>query len=191
MINSQPSLDEGTQHVIPRVHLSELADTHQSNDSDKTISTEESDRTPRYEADANMWPRQNSLSLKEWDIPYDDLHLKEEIGHGRFGTVYRALWHGDVAVKLLKEDYKDDNTLEAFKLEVATFKKTRHDNLVLFMGACMKPPRLAIVTSLCKGNTLYTHIYLRKDKFNLNRTTLISQQISQVKYSYKLIENEN
>ena len=129
---------------------------------------------------SNMWPRQNSLSLKEWDIPYDDLHLKEEIGHGRFGTVYRALWHGDVAVKLLKEDYLDDNTLEAFKLEVATFKKTRHDNLVLFMGACMKPPRLAIVTSLCKGNTLYTHIYLRKDKFNLNRTTLISQQISQV-----------
>lgn len=52
MINSQPSLDEGSQHVIPRVHLSELADTHQSNDSDKTISTEESDRTPRYEADA-------------------------------------------------------------------------------------------------------------------------------------------
>lgn len=47
------------------------------------------------------------------------------------------------------------------------------------MGACMKPPRLAIVTSLCKGNTLYTHIHLRKDKFNLNRTTLVAQQISQ------------
>jgi kinase suppressor of Ras 2 len=38
---------------------------------------------------------------------------------------------------------------------------------------------LAIVTSLCKGNTLYTHIHARKDKFNLNRTTLVAQQISQ------------
>lgn len=142
-------------------------------------------RTPirldsQEERDNINWPRQNSLSLKEWDIPYDDLHLLEKIGKGRFGTVHRALWHGDVAVKLLKEDYLDDErTLEAFKLEVATFKKTRHENVVLFMGACMKPPRLAIVTSLCKGNTLYTHIHLRKDKFNLNRTTLVAQQISQ------------
>ena len=34
---------------------------------------------------------------------------------------------------------------------VATFRKTRHENLILFMGACMNPPNLAIVTSLCKG----------------------------------------
>jgi len=31
-------------------------------------------------------------------------------------------------------------------VEVATLKKTRHENLVLFMGACMTPPKLAIVT---------------------------------------------
>lgn len=173
-------------------YLSELTDTHRSNDSDKTVSltgststSTDSDRTPvrldsMEERDSGHWPRQNSLSLKEWDIPYDDLKLLDKIGKGRFGTVHRALWHGDVAVKILKPDYLDDeSTLEAFKLEVATFKKTRHENLVLFMGACMKPPRLAIVTSLCKGNTLYTHIHLRKDKFNLNRTTLVAQQISQ------------
>lgn len=47
------------------------------------------------------------------------------------------------------------------------------------MGACMKPPRLAIVTSMCKGLTLYTHIHVRKDKFNMNRTTMVAQQISQ------------
>jgi len=47
------------------------------------------------------------------------------------------------------------------------------------MGACMKPPRLAIVTSMSKGMTLYTHIHLRKDKFNTNKTTIIAQQISQ------------
>ena len=31
-------------------------------------------------------------------------------------------------------------------VKVATLKKTRHENLVLFMGACMTPPKLAIVT---------------------------------------------
>lgn len=114
----------------------------------------------------------------EWGIQFDSIKLLENIGRGRFGTVHRGQWHGDVAVKLLNEDYLDDGrTIEAFKQEVATYRNTRHANLVLFMGFCMKPK--AIVTSLCKGNTLYTHIHLRKDKFNLFRASLVAQQISQ------------
>lgn len=122
------------------------------------------------------------LSLKEWDIPFDELKLFKEVGTGRFGTVYRGYWHGDVAIKHLH--VKNDTTLEQFKMEVAIFRKTRHDNLILFMGACMKPPKLAIVTSFSKGNTLYTHIHLRKDKFNINRTTTMAQQICQVSFVY-------
>ncbi|KAM7361644.1 kinase suppressor of ras [Cochliomyia hominivorax] len=178
--------------VDKRDNFAELSDTHKSNDSDKTVSlsgstsaSTDSDRTPvrldsTEDGDSGNWPRQNSLSLKEWDIPYGDLQMLEKIGQGRFGTVHRALWHGSVAVKLLKEDYLDDeDMLEAFKSEVANFKKTRHENLVLFMGACMNPPYLAIVTSLCKGNTLYTHIHTRREKFVINKTTLIAQQITQ------------
>ncbi|XP_058807431.1 kinase suppressor of Ras 2 isoform X2 [Phymastichus coffea] len=170
-----------------------------SSDSDRTVSVSgsgsvstDSERTPIRvdsqdsqvsdgEPGDSRWPRQNSLSMREWDIPYDELKIGESIGTGRFGTVYRGNWHGDVAIKVLNMDYysDDDKTLEAFKLEVATFRKTRHENLVLFMGACMKPPRLAIVTSMSKGMTLYTHIHLRKDKFTMNKTTIIAQQISQ------------
>ncbi|KAJ8722313.1 hypothetical protein PYW08_004715 [Mythimna loreyi] len=127
----------------------------------------------------SRWPRQNSLSMKEWDIPYDELKLFEVIGTGRFGTVYRGSWHGAVAVKVLHVLSDDCVPLDTFKHEVATFRKTRHENLVLFMGACMKPPRLAIVTSLCKGMTLYTHIHLRKDKFTANKSVIVAQQISQ------------
>uniref|UniRef100_A0ABD2XN80 Kinase suppressor of Ras 2 n=1 Tax=Trichogramma kaykai TaxID=54128 RepID=A0ABD2XN80_9HYME len=170
-----------------------------SSDSDRTVSVSgsgsvstDSERTPvRVDSQDSQvsdgepgdgrWPRQNSLSIREWDIPFDELKIGEPIGKGRFGTVFRGNWHGDVAIKVLDMDYylDDDKTLEAFKLEVATFRKTRHENLVLFMGACMKPPRLAIVTSMSKGMTLYTHIHLRKDKFNMNKTTIIAQQISQ------------
>ncbi|XP_039490170.1 kinase suppressor of Ras 1 [Drosophila santomea] len=168
---------------------SEYTDTHKSNDSDKTVSlsgsaSTDSDRTPvrvdsTEDGDSGHW-RQNSISLKEWDIPYGDLLLLERIGQGRFGTVHRALWHGDVAVKLLNEDYlQDEHMLETFRSEVANFKNTRHENLVLFMGACMNPPYLAIVTSLCKGNTLYTYIHQRREKFAMNRTLLIAQQIAQ------------
>jgi len=178
---------------------SEIVETQKSNDSDKTISgasgsnSTDSEKTLACRVDSldsqisdmdqseRTWPRQNSLTLREWDIPYDELKIEEEIGTGRFGTVFKGNWHGSVAIKRLNmnNSLDDKSALEAFKQEVATFRKTRHENLVLFMGACMKPPHLAIVTSLCKGLTLYTHIHLRRDKFNLNRTIIISQQISQ------------
>ncbi|XP_060521560.1 kinase suppressor of Ras 2 [Cylas formicarius] len=177
----------------------ELVSSQQSKDSDRTASqtsnsnSTDSDRTPvRLDSqdsqvsdtetisDGHRWPRQNSLSMREWDIPYDELKVSKPVGTGRFGTVYRGYWHGDVAVKLLNVSYlKDEKTLEQFKMEVSIFRKTRHENLILFMGACMKPPKLAIVTSFSKGNTLYTHIHLRKDKFNMDRTTMIAQQICQ------------
>uniref|UniRef100_A0A0C9R1F0 KSR2_0 protein n=1 Tax=Fopius arisanus TaxID=64838 RepID=A0A0C9R1F0_9HYME len=191
-----PDVTINDKSILSMDHSIRL-DTNISTDSDRTISVSgsastDSERTPVRvdsqdsqvsdgEPGDSRWPRQNSLSMREWEIPYDELKIGDPIGTGRFGTVYRGNWHGDVAIKVLNMDYysDDDKTLEAFKLEVATFRKTRHENLVLFMGACMKQPHLAIVTSLCKGMTLYTHIHLRKDKFNMNKTTIIAQQISQ------------
>ena len=178
---------------------SEVIDTQKSTDSDKTVSgtsgsgSTDSEKTLAGRVDSQdsqasdidpndkSWPRQNSLTLREWDIPFDELKVEDPIGTGRFGTVFKGNWHGSVAIKRLNMNnvLDDKRTIESFKQEVATFRKTRQDNLVLFMGACMKPPHLAIVTSLCKGMTLYTHIHLRKDKFNLNRTIIIAQQICQ------------
>lgn len=155
-----------------------------STDSEKTLASTRVDSQDSQVSDMDptdrAWPRQNSLSLREWDIPFDDVQIEEKLGEGRFGSVYKGNWHGSVAVKMLNMDHIDDRkTLETFKQEVATFRKTRHENLVLFMGACMKPPKLAIITSLCKGMTLYRHIHLRKDKFNLNRISGIALQICQ------------
>lgn len=140
-----------------------------------------------FDSKTNSWPRrQNSTNMRssEWDIPFDELKLGEKIGTGHFGTVYRGNWHGDVAIKVLDMSLlmnSNEKTLEHFKQEVSIFRKTRHENLVLFMGACMKLPKLAIVTSLCKGNSLYTHLHLRRDRFNINKIVLISQQMSQVR----------
>lgn len=113
----------------------------------------------------------------EWGIEFSDIKMIEQIGRGRFGTVHRAQWYGEVAVKLLIANYCDDTqSFEAFKTEIATFKNTRHENLVLFMGFCTRPK--AIVTSLCKGYTLYTLIHLRHDNISLIRATNFAQQIS-------------
>jgi len=164
-----------------------------SNDSDKTLSgssdsigtayrMDSQDSTTSVEGDGlSTWSSGRQMSIREWDIPYEELRLGDKIGSGRFSTVHAGNWHGDVAIKFLdmEQNLDDENTLEAFRLDVATFRKTRHENLVLFMGACMKPPHLAIVTSLCKGNTLYTHLHLRRDKFYMNKVIIIAQQIAQ------------
>jgi len=105
--------------------------------------------------------------------------LKELIGKGRMGRVHKARWHGEVAVKILHVENPSEKEKSAFKYKVQTFRKTRHENLILFMGACMYPPTLAIVTSLCKGLTLHQHVHEQNNTFDTNRIIAIIAQVAQ------------
>ncbi|TNN16347.1 Kinase suppressor of Ras 2 isoform 3 [Schistosoma japonicum] len=177
----------------------QLSDGHSNNISNNnnalinTVSSGESERTVvdnavrRLESmdsqDESSLMRTNSISvtLKEWDIPMESLFIGEIIGRGTFGTVYRGKWHGEVAIKRIDfdpEDADDSIRVEAFKREVALLHKTRHENLVLFMGACMKAPDLAIVTQLSRGETLYHLIHDRDNILPINRTISIASQIA-------------
>ncbi|KAL7677248.1 hypothetical protein ACOME3_003486 [Neoechinorhynchus agilis] len=107
-----------------------------------------------------------STSLKEWDIPIDTILIEERVYQGEVSTIYRASWYGPVALRLI-----DLNTfgqyfeqkLRLFKLEVATLKKLRHENLILFCGACLQPPRIGIVTSWINGCSLFHRLHIAND----------------------------
>ncbi|CAI0463981.1 unnamed protein product [Linum tenue] len=101
-----------------------------------------------------------SLAMDWLEISWDDLHIKERIGAGSFGTVHRADWHGsDVAVKVLTvQDFQDDQ-LREFLREVSIMKRVRHPNVVLFMGAVTKRPHLSIVTEYLPRGSLYRLIH--------------------------------
>ncbi|XP_062027815.1 serine/threonine-protein kinase CTR1 isoform X2 [Rosa rugosa] len=109
---------------------------------------------PRY---LNLEP---SLAMDWLEIAWDELHIKERVGAGSFGTVHRAEWHGsDVAVKVLTvQDFHDDQ-LREFLREVAIMKRVRHPNVVLFMGAVTKRPHLSIVTEYLPRGSLYRLIH--------------------------------
>ncbi|KAM4627453.1 kinase suppressor of Ras 1-like isoform 2-T2 [Polymixia lowei] len=120
---------------------------------------------------------QASVYLQEWDIPYEQLELDELIGEGRWGKVHKGRWHGEVAIRLLEIDGNNQDHLKLFKKEVMNYRQTRHENVVLFMGACMAPPHLAIITSFCKGRTLFSVVRDSKDTLDINKTRQIAQEI--------------
>ncbi|XP_053135256.1 kinase suppressor of Ras 2 isoform X7 [Hemicordylus capensis] len=129
---------------------------------------------------ARNFPRkasQTSIFLQEWDIPFEQLEIGELIGNGRFGQVFHGRWHGEVAIRLIDIERDNEDQLKAFKREVMAYRQTRHENVVLFMGACMSPPHLAIITSLCKGRTLYSVVRDAKVVLDVNKTRQIAQEI--------------
>ncbi|XP_061775349.1 kinase suppressor of Ras 1-like isoform X5 [Nerophis ophidion] len=131
----------------------------------------------RWRRGINGKASQTSVYLQEWDIPYEELQLGELIGKGRWGKVYRGRWHGEVAIRLVEIDGNNQEHLKLFKEEVMNYRQTRHENVILFMGACMAPPHLAIVTSFCKGVTLYSLVRERGHLLDLNNTRQIAQEI--------------
>uniref|UniRef100_A0A8C5DP82 non-specific serine/threonine protein kinase n=1 Tax=Gouania willdenowi TaxID=441366 RepID=A0A8C5DP82_GOUWI len=129
---------------------------------------------------ARNFPRkasQTSIFLQEWDIPFEQLEIGEMIGKGRFGKVFHGRWHGEIAIRLIDIERDNEDQLKAFKREVMAYRNTRHENVVLFMGACMSPPHLAIITSLCKGRTLYSVVRDAKVVLDVNKTRQIAQEM--------------
>ncbi|XP_061538735.1 kinase suppressor of Ras 1 isoform X1 [Phycodurus eques] len=131
----------------------------------------------RWRGGNNRKASQTSVYLQEWDIPYEELQLEELVGKGRWGKVFRGRWHGEVAIRLVEVDGNNQEHLKLFKKEVMNYRQTRHENVILFMGACMAPPHLAIVTSFCKGVPLYSFVRERGHLLDINNTRQIAQEI--------------
>ncbi|XP_038638503.1 serine/threonine-protein kinase A-Raf-like [Scyliorhinus canicula] len=85
---------------------------------------------------------------------------------------------GDVAIKILKVTYPAPEQLQAFKNEVQVLRKTRHVNILLFMGFMTKP-QMAIVTQWCESSSLYRHLHVLETKFDTFQLIDIARQTAQ------------
>ncbi|XP_055021440.1 raf-1 proto-oncogene, serine/threonine kinase a isoform X2 [Boleophthalmus pectinirostris] len=123
-------------------------------------------------------PRDKRDSSYYWEIEASEVYLHSCIGSGSFGTVYKGKWHGDVAVKILKVKDPTPEQFQAFRNEVAVLRKTRHVNILLFMGYMTKD-NLAIVTQWCEGSSLYKHIHVLETNFQMIQRIDIARQTAQ------------
>ncbi|KAL2092435.1 hypothetical protein ACEWY4_012233 [Coilia grayii] len=113
-----------------------------------------------------------------WEVQSREVHMLKRIGAGSFGTVYKGKWHGDVAVKILKVTQPTPEQLQAFKNEMQVLRKTRHVNILLFMGFMTKP-NFAIITQWCEGSSLYRHLHVLETKFDTMRRIDVARQTAQ------------
>uniref|UniRef100_A0A674C691 RAF proto-oncogene serine/threonine-protein kinase n=1 Tax=Salmo trutta TaxID=8032 RepID=A0A674C691_SALTR len=123
-------------------------------------------------------PRDKRASSYYWEIEASEVVLQNRIGSGSFGTVYKGKWHGDVAVKILKVVDPTPEQFQAFRNEVAVLRKTRHVNILLFMGY-MTEDNLAIVTQWCDGSSLYHHLHIQETNLQMFQLMDIARQTAQ------------
>uniref|UniRef100_A0A8C9XAA0 RAF proto-oncogene serine/threonine-protein kinase n=1 Tax=Sander lucioperca TaxID=283035 RepID=A0A8C9XAA0_SANLU len=164
------SMIEVTTHRTPWVLLSpSQSPTGWSQPQSKAPAPAQRERAP---------PRDKRDSSYYWEIEASEVYLNSRIGSGSFGTVYKGKWHGDVAVKILKVTDPTPEQFQAFRNEVAVLRKTRHVNILLFMGYMTKD-NLAIVTQWCEGSSLYKHIHVLETNFKIIQLIDIARQTAQ------------
>ncbi|XP_010592503.2 kinase suppressor of Ras 1 isoform X3 [Loxodonta africana] len=173
-LNDQPKADVLEDHEA-EAEEPEAGKSEAEDDEDEVDDLPSSRRT--WRGPISRKASQTSVYLQEWDIPFEQVELGEPIGQGRWGRVHRGRWHGEVAIRLLEMDGNNQDHLKLFKKEVMNYRQTRHENVVLFMGACMNPPHLAIITSFCKGRTLHSFVRDPKTSLDINKTRQIAQEI--------------
>jgi B-Raf proto-oncogene serine/threonine-protein kinase len=114
-------------------------------------------------------------SFNSWEIPFTQIKIdmNKKVGSGSFGIVHqgRDFYHGTVAIKFLNVQNPTPSQAQAFRNEVAILKSLRHDCILLFIG-CILKPYLAIVTEWCPGSSLYRHLHVQEEHWDVNQVML-------------------
>ncbi|XP_028851497.1 serine/threonine-protein kinase A-Raf isoform X3 [Denticeps clupeoides] len=140
--------------------------------------SEHKERKPQSSDEKKKVHRGFRDSSYYWEVHPTEVTRIKRIGAGSFGTVYKGKWHGDVAIKILKVTDPTPEQLQAFKNEMQVLRKTRHVNILLFMGFMTKP-NFAIITQWCEGSSLYRHLHVTETKFDTMRRTDVARQTAQ------------
>lgn len=148
-----------------------------------------------------------------WEVKEADVAVSDRIGGGSYGDIFKGrYWGTDVAVKLIVAAVVTDEVscvcrvrlrvcdsvrvvrrslqvLTSFKAEVSILAQLRHPNVVLYIGACTRPPNVFIVTEWCERGGLNDLLYdLTKPLSATARIDFAFQAANGMAYLHKCVD---
>ncbi|XP_019155902.1 PREDICTED: serine/threonine-protein kinase EDR1 [Ipomoea nil] len=136
---------------------------------DEICSPETSQAVNNGNTQGETEPEPNRIIAK-YEINWEDIRLKEEIGQGSFANVYRGIWNGsDVAVKVYFGNEYSERTLLDYKKEIDIMKRLRHPNVLLFMGAVSSQEKLALITEYLPRGSLFKTLHKSSQQLDTRR----------------------
>lgn len=112
---------------------------------------------PLASSNSLLSPERNSCLSVMNIIRFDELELKEIIGIGGFGKIYRGTYnYREVAVKVALRQQDDDTktVMDNVLQEAKLFRLLDHPNIVSLIGICLDEPNLCLVLEYCRGGPL-------------------------------------
>lgn len=119
----------------------------------------------------------------EFNLSEKDLELKETLGTGTFGTVYKAHWqpvNSKVKIPVAARTFaklKGDEFKEKFLEEASALNSLDHPNILRLNAVCIAQQIILITQLMSQGTVLN---YVRENKNNIKARTMLkwSEQIA-------------
>lgn len=111
----------------------------------------------------------NAILRQSWELEFTAISLKEKIGKGNFGDVFRGTLKSihptnstdEVAVKTCRVNLPDEQK-RMFLQEARILQQYCHQNIVRFIGICVQKEPIMLVMELVAGGSLLT--FLRENR---------------------------
>ena len=97
------------------------------------------------------------------EITFEEIEVENKIGQGGFSVIHRGLWRSiPVAVKIIFDPNVTEDLLNEFNNEIKMLSLLRHPNIILLIGICSKPQKLAIITEYVENGSLFDLLHRSK-----------------------------
>lgn len=117
-------------------------------------------------------------------IALSEVEMSECVSRGEFAVVHRGSLHGrEVVVKALHpgafSSSQEDGDAAATDLlaEICVISELSHPRIVTFVGACLEPSRIALVTELAPGGNLHQALHVRQRRFSREECFQLSGEL--------------
>lgn len=110
----------------------------------------------RGDQDLEGQPLENikTFSYNELRTATDNFHLRNKIGRGGFGTVYKGIHKDGTQIAVKKLSAESRQGVREFLTEIETISNVKHPNLVELIGCCAQGANRVLVYEYLENNSL-------------------------------------